>query len=327
MSGVLTPTYEAITGWEQLPAGYTHPDVAAVAVNSIGRVYLFCRAEHPVLVYERDGRFVGSGGEGIVSMRTHGITIAPDDSVWCVDDAGHSVRKFTPDGKLLLSLGDNGGKPSDSGYDGSNITTIARGAPPFNRPTNLAIAPNGDLYVSDGYGNARVHRFSPTGKLLASWGEPGTGPGQFMLPHGIAVDASGNVLVCDRESDRIQVFTADGRFVREMTDVQRPTQIVLVRGLMYVSELGWRPGQRSFRNGAITREMPARVSVLDANGTVVTRLGGPDACAPAGFCAPHGLAVDSNGDLYVAEVVWTIAGRAGLVPPDCHTVQKLALVA
>src|SRR5712692_1277630 len=149
MSGVLTPTYEAITGWEQLPAGYTHPDVAAVAVNSIGRVYLFCRAEHPVLVYERDGRFVGSWGEGIFSMRTHGITIAPDDSVWCVDDAGHSVRKFTPDGKLLLSLGDNGGKPSDSGYDGSNITTIARGAPPFNRPTNLAIAPNGDLYVSD----------------------------------------------------------------------------------------------------------------------------------------------------------------------------------
>jgi DNA-binding beta-propeller fold protein YncE len=276
-------------------------------------------------MYERDGRFIGSWGEGVFTMRTHGITIGPDDSVWCVDDAGHSVRKFTPDGKLLFTLGDNAGKPSDSGYDGSNLTTIARGAPPFNRPTNLAIAPNGDLYVSDGYGNARVHRFSPTGELLASWGEPGTGPGQFMLPHGIAVDATGNVLICDRESDRIQVFTANGRYVREITDVQRPTQIVLARGLMYISELGWRPGQRSFRNGSIVKEMPARVSVLDANGTVVMRLSGSDPCAPGSFCAPHGLAVDTNGDLYVAEVTWTIAGKAGLVPPDCHTLQKLVL--
>ncbi|TME59330.1 MAG: hypothetical protein E6I54_12365 [Chloroflexi bacterium] len=293
--GVTTLRYVPIASWERLPAGYTHPDVAAVAVNSKGRVYLFCRAEHPVLIYERDGRFVGSWGEGMFSMRTHGITIAPDDSVWCTDDAGHSVRKFTPDGKLLLTLGDNAGKPSDSGYDGSNLTTITRGAPPFNRPTNLTVAPNGDLYISDGYGNARVHRFSPSGQLLASWGEPGTGPGQFMLPHGIAVDATGTVFVCDRESDRIQVFTAEGRFIREITDVQRPTQIVLARGRMY-------------------------------NGAVVARLGGPDPCAPGSFCAPHGLAVDASGDLYVAEVVWTIAGKAGLVPPDCHTVQKLQRV-
>jgi DNA-binding beta-propeller fold protein YncE len=324
---VSAPRYEAVVGWEQLPAGYTHPDVAAVAVNSKGRVYLFCRAEHPVLVYERDGRFVGSWGEGIFTMRTHGITIAPDDSVWCTDDAGHSVRKFTPEGALLLTLGDNAGKPSASGYDGSNITTVTRGAPPFNRPTNLAVAPNGDLYVSDGYGNARVHRFSPTGTLLASWGEPGTGPGQFMLPHGIAVDPNGDVLVCDRESDRIQVFTAEGRYLREITEVQRPTQIVLAGGRMYVSELGWRAGQRSFRNGPIERDLPSRVTILGADGTVLRRLGGPDPCAPGSFCAPHGLAIDPKGDLYVAEVVWTIAGKAGLVPPDCHSIQKLALAA
>ena len=135
------------------------------------------------------------------------------------------------------------------------------------------------------------------------------------------------MLVCDRENDRIQVFTAEGRFLREITNIQRPTQIVLSRGLMYVSELGWRPGQRSFRNGAITREMPARVSVLDANGTVVTRLGGPDPCASGSFCAPHGLAVDSNGDLYVAEVTNTIGVKPGLVPSDCHTFQKLTLAA
>ena len=327
MSVSVSPKYHATVDWEQLPAGYTHPDVAAVAVDSKDRVFLFCRSEHPVMIYERDGRFVGSWGEGVFTMRTHGITIAPDDSVWCTDDAGHSVRKFAPDGKLLLTLGDNAGKPSDTGYDGSSVTTIARGGPPFNRPTNLALAPNGDLYVTDGYGNARVHRFSSSGRLLTSWGEPGTGPGQFMLPHGIAVDATGNVLVCDRESDRIQVFTAEGRFIREITEVQRPTQIVLARGLMYVSELGWRAGQRSFRHGQIERDLSSRVSVLDGNGSVVARLGGPDPCAPGSFCAPHGLAVDSNGDLYVAEVTNTIGVKPGLVPLDCHTVQKLTLAA
>ena len=167
MSVTVSTKYQAVVGWEQLPAGYTHPDVAAVAVDSKDRVFLFCRSDHPVMIYERDGRFVGSWGEGVFTMRTHGITIGPDDSVYCTDDAGHSVRKFTPDGKLLLTLGANAGKPSDSGYDGSNITTVLHGAPPFNRPTNLAVAPNGDLYVSDGYGNARVHRFSAGGELLA----------------------------------------------------------------------------------------------------------------------------------------------------------------
>src|SRR5216117_1372151 len=224
MSIRVAPSYKAVAAWEQLPAGYSHPDVAAVAVDSKDRVFLFCRAEHPVMIYERDGRFVGTWGEGVFTMRTHGITIGPDNSVYCTDDAGHSVRKFTPDGTLLLTLGDNAGKPSESGYNGSDLTTVARGASPFNRPTNLAVAPNGDLFgatarfVGRLKGDARVHRFSATGKLLASWGEPGTGPSQFMLPHGIAVDATGNVLVCDRENDRIQTFAADGRFIREITE-------------------------------------------------------------------------------------------------------------
>ena len=107
--------------------------------------------------------------------------------------------------------------------------------------------------------------------------------------------------------------------------MQRPTQIVIARGRMYVSELGWRPGQRSFRNGTIQRDLPSRVSVLDANGNLLARIGGPDPCAPGSFCAAHGIAVDSSGDIYVAEVTWTVAGKAGLVPPGCHTIQKLTL--
>src|SRR2546430_11311727 len=99
MSTSVTPTYRALTGWEQLPQGYSHPDVAAVAVDSKSRVYLFCRAEHPVMVYEQGGRFIGSWGEGLLSMRTHGIPIRPADADYCVGDALDRVRQFTPDGK------------------------------------------------------------------------------------------------------------------------------------------------------------------------------------------------------------------------------------
>ena len=318
------PAYAPVPGWEQLPAGFSHPDVAAVAVDSRGDVYLFCRAEHPILVYDRSGRFIRSWGSRQFTMRTHGITIGPDDAVYCVDDGGNSVRKFDRDGTLLLTIGP-AGHASDSGYDGKTLATITRGAPPFNRPTNLAVAPNGDLYVTDGYGNSRVHRFTARGELILSWGEPGSGPGEFRLPHGIGVHGDGRVYVCDRENDRIQIFDPDGQFEGELTDVQRPTQLVFGNGLMYVAELGWRTGQRSFRNGPITEDLPSRVSILDGSGQVVARIGGADPCAPGSFCAAHGIAVDGAGDIYVAEVTWTIGASTGLVPADCHTFQKLAL--
>ena len=257
-------------------------------------------------------------------MRTHGITIGPDDAVYCTDDGNHTVRKFSTDGKLLMTLG-TPNQPSDTGYNGSNLDTITHAGPPFNRPTNLAVAPNGELYISDGYGNARVHRYSPDGDLLQSWGEPGAGPGQFNLPHGIAVDRAGRVFVADRENDRIQIFSPDGEFLDQWTDVQRPTQIVIdAEGRLYVSELWWHVGQKSYRHGAIHQELPGRLSILDADGRVISRWGGAEACAPGNFVAPHGLCVDSRGDIYVAEVAWTFAVSRDLAPPDCHTFQKFA---
>lgn len=315
-------SYAVVEGWERLPPGYRHLDVAGVAVDSRDRVYLFTRSDPRVIVYERDGTFVASWGESLFSPRTHGITIGPDDSVYCVDDGDHTVRKLTPDGQLLLTIGTSG-VPSDTGYDGKNLASIRRGGPPFNRPTNLAVAPDGDLYVSDGYGNARVHRFSPDGRLIQSWGEPGTGPGQFNLPHGIAVTADGRVLVADRENERIQIFSPDGRYLGAWTHVQRPAQLCIDRtGLIYVAELAWRPGQRAFTGAEYADWRPGRVTVLDPDGAVLARWGGPDPCAPGSFCAPHGIAVDSRGDVYVAEVTYTFAGREGLVPADCHTFQK-----
>jgi DNA-binding beta-propeller fold protein YncE len=276
-----------------------------VAVDSRDRVFLFTRSDSEVLIYNRDGTFQKAWGKGLFTPRSHGITIGPDDSVYCVDDADQTVRKFSPDGELLLTIGTSG-QASDTGYDGASLDSITHGGPPFNRPTNLAVAPSGDLYISDGYGNARVHRFAPDGRLIQSWGEPGSGPGQFRLSHGIGVAADGRVFVCDRHNDRLQIFTPEGEYLDEWTGFALPTHVVFDRnGLVYVSELR------------------ARVSVLDPTGQLLARWGdAPDSCAPGNFVAPHGLAVDSNGDLYIAEVVWTIGIRPGKVPQDCHAFQK-----
>ncbi|MGH2460732.1 MAG: peptidyl-alpha-hydroxyglycine alpha-amidating lyase family protein [Chloroflexota bacterium] len=317
-------SFRVLGGWEQLPSGFRHLYVSGVATDSRDRVYLITRDDARVIVYEPDGRFVASWGEEVFTPRTHGITVGPDDAVYCVDDGDHTVRKFTADGRLLMTLGAPGA-PSDTGYDGRSLDSIRRGGPPFNRPTNLAVAPSGDLYVTDGYGNARVHRFSAKGDLIQSWGQPGTEPGHFNLPHGIAVAADGQVLVADRENDRIQIFSPEGEFIAQWTDVQRPTAICIDRaGLVYVSELWWRPGMLSYTHGPIVDDLPGRVSVYDAGGRVLTRWGSADRCAPGNFCAPHDLCVDSHGSLYVAEVTYTFAAKAGLVPTDCHTFQKFA---
>jgi DNA-binding beta-propeller fold protein YncE len=319
--------YSVVEGWEQLPKDYVHRDVAGVAVDGEDRVYLICRGDHPVMIYDRKGNFLRSWGEGEFSYRTHGIMVGPNGTIFCTDDGQHTVRQFTPEGKLLMTLGVKN-TPSDTGYDGKNITSIKRGAGPFNRPTNIAVGPKGDLYVSDGYGNARVHQFSPTGQLKRSWGEPGRGPGQFYLPHGIAIAADGRVFVCDREADRIQIFSPDGEFLSEWTDTQRPTHLVFdAQGRVYVTELAWHEGDTSQSLGPITKgkERHARMSIFDKDGTVLARWGTPQVTAPGSFAAPHGLALDSKCDLYVSEVTWTFAVSRGKAPADCHTFQKFSL--
>ncbi|MGI9149665.1 MAG: peptidyl-alpha-hydroxyglycine alpha-amidating lyase family protein [Chloroflexota bacterium] len=330
--------YTLVEGWEQLPTGWTHADVAGVATDAEDRVYLFTRLTARVMVYDRDGGFVKAWGEGVFQDRPlaspHGITIGPDGAVWCVDDGNHTVKKFTPDGELLLTLG-SPGVPSDTGYVGPQpgisgstlLGTIRQGGPPFNCPTNLAFAPSGDFYVSDGYGNARVHHFSADGGLITSWGQPGTGPGQFNLPHGIGVHKDGRVFVADRENDRIQIFSPDGVYLDEWLDVQRPTHLLVgADGVVHVAELWRRVGEVSQRLGPATVNYPARIGVLAPDGRVLSRWGGGNPCDPGMLCAPHSLAIDSRGDLYVGEVTHAFAVSRGSVPPDCHTFQKFARV-
>lgn len=323
------PSYKVVEGWEQLPAGYTHNDVVGVGTDSRDRVYILTRMQPMVFIYERDGSFVGTFGEGQFTERTHGLTIGPDDSIYTVDDGNHTVRKFTKDGELVMMLG-TPGVASDTGYKpGDWVDKITHGGPPFNRPTDVAIAPNGDLYVADGYGNACVHHFSPDGQLIGSWGEPGTGPGQFNLPHGVGVVADGRVFVTDRENDRIQIFSPSGEFLAQWTNVQRPTDVSFGKdGLVYVSELAWLPGNKSFVNGPQTEKKVGRVSVFDMEGNLITRWGGEPEEVAGNFWAPHTICADSHGDVYVGEVAHTFGGRGknGLLPEGFHTFQKFVRV-
>jgi DNA-binding beta-propeller fold protein YncE len=320
--------YQLVPEWEQRPEDRRHRDVAAVAVDRRDRVFVLTRHDPQVIIYEPDGTYVGGWGEEIFTNRAHGITIGPNDTVYCIDDSVPVVRQFTAEGHLLLEIGDPT-TPSDTGYDGSDLRSIKRGAGPFNCPTNIALAPNGDLYVSDGYGNARVHHFTAGGEHVHSWGEPGIGPGQFNLPHGVIVTRDERVLVADRENDRVQIFSPSGDFIGEWDSIHRPTQLAVYDDYVYVSELWWEPGRESLRLGTEEQGRPSRVSILDpADGTVVGRVGGtePDGSMPGQFFAAHDLAVDSRGDLYVAEVSYTFGGARGLAPEDCHDFQKFTRI-
>jgi DNA-binding beta-propeller fold protein YncE len=313
--------FEVEPTWGRLPPGWSFVEVAGVATDSQDRVYVFNRGEQPVVIFDSVGRLIGAWGKGLF-IRPHGITIGPDDSVYCVDDSGHVVYKFNTDGTLIQTIGT--GRPSDTGATSVDYRSIQRSGPPFHYPTNLAIARSGDLYISDGYGNARIHKFSPDGTLLHSWGQPGSGPGEFHLPHGIAVDQESRIYVADRENSRIQIFNSDGGFLDEWTDVARPCQVALdARGYVYVAELGFRAGMWPGMEPPSPDATGGRVSIFDHAGRLAARWGGgANPCAPGDFFAPHDIAIDSRGDVYVGEVTMSAGGNRGVVPANCHCLQK-----
>lgn len=316
------PRFEPRPGWGELPDGWDLVEVAGVATDSRDRVFVFNRGEHPVVIFEADGRFVGSWGQGRFA-RAHGITIGPDDAVYCTDDLDHTVKKFAPDGTPLLTLG-TGGHPSDTGATSQDFRTIRRAGPPFHYPTNVALGADGSLYIADGYGNARIHKFSRGGEHLFSWGEPGGGPGQFRIPHGIALTPDGTVVVADRENSRLQFFDPAGGFLGEWTEIARPCQVVIdAEGIVCVAELGYRAGMWPGTTAPGPDVTGGRVSVFDPDGRLLARWGGGNnPCAPGDFFAPHDLCLDSRGDLYVGEVTRSAGGRRGMVPADCHVLQK-----
>jgi DNA-binding beta-propeller fold protein YncE len=305
--------YRPVEGWGRLPEGWSFVEATSVAVDARDNVWVFNRGEHPVIVFDRDGNFVKSWGEGVF-RRAHGITMGSDGTVWLTDDLHHTIRQFTAEGKLLLTIGDP-----------DRPATLQSGKP-FNRPTHVALCPRtGDIYVSDGYGNSRVHKYDPRGRHLFSWGEPGTDPGCFNLPHNIATDSEGTVYVADRENHRVQIFDGRGQYLGQWNNLHRPCGLFADRrdgGLVFVGEL---PTQLEVNKDVAN--LGARVSILTIKGQPVARVGGRFAGEqPGEFIAPHGCAVDSRGDLYVAEVSWTARGSQLDPPRQMRSLQKFERV-
>ena len=237
------------------------PDnISHVAVDSQDRVYLYRRGDPPVVVTDPDGGVVDTWGSGML-LDAHGIYISPDDTVFVVDRDAHEVLAFDQLGNIKMRIG-NRGRPTLQA--------------PFNHPADVAVSPvSGEIYVADGYGNSAVHRFAPDGRHLSTWGTPGGGPGMFTTPHGVWVDSRDRVIVADRENHRIQLFTAEGRFLEERRDLYEPMDVYEDgAGFLYVTD------------------HTPRMTVYDSDGRLVTRVRTPD--------ISHGVWGDSSGNIYLA---------------------------
>ena len=277
------PKFKVVEGWGQLPEGWAFKQVAGVAVGADGQVYVFNRSDHPMLIFSREGELLSTWGEPGTGagqfLTAHGICLTPEGNLWLVDRSKHAVELYTPEGAFIRAL---------SAVDRSGLATgetVSDGLP-FGGPTDVAMSPSGLIYVSDGYDNRRVHQFSAEGELLHSWGEEGTGPGQFSLPHSVWVGPDETVYVADRENHRIQLFSPEGEYQSEWGDLIMPTDLYLDDdGLMYVTEL------------------THRVSILNLQGNVVARWGGQESWEVGQFVAPHAAWTDSRGDLYIGEVL------------------------
>jgi hypothetical protein len=265
--------YELVRDFCKLPGGETFGLVSRVAADAQDRVYVFQRKDPPVVMFDRDGRYLGAWGRGEVTD-PHGLKIV-GNTVYTTDRSDSVAKSFTLDGKVRLQLGTRG-VHSDTGCDGPPWLAL-RAAGPFNHPTEMIAHPNGDVYVTDGYRNSRVHRFTGDGRLVKSWGTPGKAAGQFHLPHSIAIGPEGSLYVADRSNKRIQIFSADGDYLGEWTGMGGPNDITRGRdGNFYIAE------QEDCGN-------PAYVSIRDPAGTVLARMASRHV---------HGVGVDSRGDIY-----------------------------
>jgi DNA-binding beta-propeller fold protein YncE len=283
-------TYELIESWAKLPEGETFGMVSAVATDSQDQVYAFQRKEPPVVIFDRDGNYVGSWGLNAIS-NPHGIFIK-NDIVYITDREDSVCLRYTLDGKPLQVLGERG-VHSDTGCEVAG-ELCPRSAGPFNYPAELVPSPWADMYVADGYRNARVHRFAADGQLKSSWGQPGkSGPNQFHLVHSMIVGDDGLLYVCDRENNRVQIFDADGEYINMWTDLLRPMDISQGPESIFCISEGGRDARQGF-----TTETDSRISLMNKDGQLLARWiirGG------------HGSWMDAHGDIYVG-----VPGGAGI---------------
>ncbi|MSQ06147.1 MAG: hypothetical protein EXR54_04815 [Dehalococcoidia bacterium] len=272
-------TFQYVKDWPKLPRGMTLGPVSAIATDSQDRVYIFHRKDPPVVVCDPDGNYLNGWGNGAFEY-AHGFYIA-NDIVYLTDRNTSVCIMYTLDGKPIQMLGKHG-VHSDTGAM-KPMDPVLRPGAPFNYPSEMVPSPWGDLYVSDGYRNCRVHRFDSGGHLIQSWGTWGkTEPNQFHLPHSILVDETHMVYVCDRENHRVQVFSPGGEFKEMWTDLQQPMDIAeFPDGNFLISE-----GAAGGAGGKVSR-----CSVVDKHGKVLSRWNSRSA---------HGCWVDSQANCYLA---------------------------
>lgn len=266
--------HKLVEGWAKLPKGWNFGECSGVAVDKQDNVWVFNRGPQKVIQFDRNGNVLQSWGEGVF-LSPHGIRVDPDGNVWAVDVKGHIVFKLNRAGRILMMLG------SQQGKAGNNDSKDA-----FNQPTGVAFAPNGDLFVSDGYVNSRVVKFNRDGEYLTHWGRPGTGDGEFNLAHDVCLDSRGRVYVADRTNQRVQIFDPTGRFLGKWTDVGTPW------GLTYVAS------EDAIYMCDGTND---RVVKLNLEGQILGVLGGHGK-SPGKFDFAHNIAVDSTGAIYVVEI-------------------------
>jgi len=274
LDGAPTLPHKLVPDWAQLPDGWNLGEASGVSVDKLDNVWVFNRGAHPVVQFDKTGRFLRAWKE-VPVISSHGIKVDPRGDVWLVDVKGHSILKFTSSGKLRMVIANAGRGP------GNNDDRYS-----FNQPTGLSFKPNGDFYVSDGYGNSRIVQYTANGEYVRHWGKKGTGNSEFDIAHDVALDKTGRVYVADRTNERIQVFDADGKFLTKWSGFGAPW------GLAYAEKenaLYMCDGNNN------------RVVKLNLDGQVQGVLGGFGK-APGKFDFAHHMAVDSEGSLYVVEI-------------------------
>jgi len=287
--------------WPERPADKQWGSVPGVAVDSRDNVYVFTRATHPVQVFDKNGKFLRSWGKDSLS---HHIKIDHDDNVWIADVGHHVIEKYTPEGKLLLTIGTKG----EAGRDKTKMYM----------PTDMAIAKNGDVFVSDGYGNARVVHFDKAGKYVNEWGTLGHAAGQFSSPHAIAIDSKDRLYVADRNNARIQVFDSKGRFLDEWRNLMVPWGFHMTKDdhlwVCGSSPMQWRKDDQ-------TLGVPPRDQVFmkfNSAGKVVQMLTLPKGIdgleRPGEVNWVHAIAFDSGGNMYLGDIIGRRAQKFVLRP-------------
>ncbi|MBO5493552.1 MAG: hypothetical protein J6H20_08130 [Pyramidobacter sp.] len=300
-SGDFCFQYDENWGKELAPVvtgGFRLSKVSEIAVDNDNQVYLFTRSDIPIIVAGENGNFIRTIGNASQIGRAHGMLFDSKGAFWCVDDYWSAVYKMDMNGNILQTLGtpkQHSGTDVDwiAGYP--DYRTIRQAAGPFCGCTAIAEAPNGDFYITDGYGNAKVHRYSASGEYICSWGEPGIKPGQFFLPHGIYISEEGVIHVCDRENNRIQRFDLDGTFIDEWTGLIRPSSLRKGDdGLLYLCEC---------KRCDVFDAAPSRLSILTPEGKLLARFENDFGAHPDHkYHCGHSIAVDHKGSVYIGEV-------------------------